>query len=153
MHSTPIVFKSSFFGWVNPENTLFVLMEMESWQARVFVSTTDENGTYWKMSVVVDGPNIVAVGGTTADEAKALLESGKSTMEFLMKGPETISEHLAFGERSDEDGRALWMSMERKGVLTIENGIQRIFEELPSGLLQEIMLAPPEPEKKLILEA
>lgn len=153
MHSTPIVFRSSFFGWTNPENTLFVLMEVESWQARIFINTTDETGTYWKMSVVIDGPNIIAVGGTTAEEAKTLLESGKHTMAFLANGPETISPLFNFGERANEEGKALWMSIDRKGVMTVENGIQRLFEELPSGLLQEIHIAPPEPENKLILES
>lgn len=153
MHSQPIIFRSSFFGWTNPENTIFILMEIESWQARLFVNTTDETGTYWKMSVVVDGPNVIAIGGTTSDEAKTLLENHKHVMSFLTKGPETISPHFSFGERANEEGKALWMGMERKGVMTIENGVQRLFEELPSGLLQEINLTAPEPENKLILES
>ncbi len=155
MHSTPIVFRSSFFGWTNPENTLFILMELESWQARIFVNTTDETSTYWKMSVVIDGPNFIAIGGTTADEAKVLLESCKQTMSFLTQGPETISPHFGFGERANEDGKALWTTIDRKGVMMTENGTQRLFEELPSGLLKEITILPPPedgPTQSLIVE-
>lgn len=152
MHSTPLVFRSSFFGWTNPENTVFIVMEIESWQGRIFINSTDDTGDYWKLSVVIDGPDIIAIGGTTADEAKVLLDNYKYVMGFLQKGPESLSPHFGFGERAGEEGRALWMTVDRKGVMMVENGVQRIFEELPSGLLQEINVAPPAPEQKLIIE-
>jgi hypothetical protein len=154
MNSTPLVFRSSFFSWINPENSIFILMEMETSQARIFVNTLDieTSSEYWKLSVVIDGQQIVALGGTTADDAKILLDNYKHVLKFLQSGPESISPHLGFGEKTSEEGRALWMTIDRKGLLIVENGVQHIYEELPSGLLQEIRMAA-EPEQKLILES
>lgn len=153
----PLVFRSSFFGFVNKEETLFLLMEMESLIDRVFEKKTElmEDGNtireYWELIIVIDVEKIYNPKNYSDEELSQILEMYKDAKVMLNSKPDVIDNEFKICEKISPEGKALWIVLEREGLMVVEKGIQRLYQKLPSGILQEISLTAPKPENKVIL--